>query len=98
MSWLMVPWSSRDIKQRLSSKYDVNAIPTMIFVDEDAALLTKDGREAVLENEEFRKTGEGAAPHDVLRNGACAHTRLQMEWNVPDVNSSGRLSGLCSWI
>jgi len=47
MPWVAVPWSSKDIKSALDKKYKVQGIPTLIVLDGEGNLMTKDGRSAV---------------------------------------------------
>ena len=41
-------FSSRDIKAALSKKYKVSGIPSLVLLDGDGAIITKDGRQAPL--------------------------------------------------
>ena len=53
MPWLAVPFANRDAKAKLSSKFKVQGIPTLVILDENGALVTKDGRRAVAQPEKF---------------------------------------------
>lgn len=44
MPWLALPFEDRDRKASLSKQYGVKGIPTLVFVDEHGALITKNGR------------------------------------------------------
>lgn len=44
MPWTAVPFSARDIKNKLSQKYGVQGIPTLVVLDENGELLTTNGR------------------------------------------------------
>merc|ERR1719326_438491 len=49
--WLALPYADRDLKAKLSKKYKVNGIPSLIVVDaQTGATITKDGRGAVMED------------------------------------------------
>jgi len=47
MPWLALPYGERDLKEKLSKKYKVQGIPTVVILDADANVITKDGRAAV---------------------------------------------------
>lgn len=47
MPWLALPFAERDLKEKLSSKYKVQGIPTFVIIDSDGSLITNDGRSAV---------------------------------------------------
>jgi len=56
MPWLALPYSDRDRKATLSSKFKVRGIPTLVILDEDGSLITKNGRNSVMsdkDGEEF---------------------------------------------
>jgi len=56
MPWLALPYSDREKKDELSKKFKVNGIPSLIILDADGKVITKDGRQAVSEDptgEEF---------------------------------------------
>eukprot|EP00906_Rhabdomonas_costata_P035575 RCo049978 len=44
MPWLALPWEDREAKARLSSKYGVRGIPTVIILDGKGETLAMDGR------------------------------------------------------
>merc|ERR1711972_647385 len=44
MPWLALPYSDRQKKEDLSGKYGVRGIPTLIVLDGEGNLVTKDGR------------------------------------------------------
>lgn len=48
MPWLALPFSQREKKAELSSKYGVQGIPTLVFVDKDGNTLTTQGRSKVM--------------------------------------------------
>jgi len=50
MPWLALPFSERDLKGKLSSKFKVRGIPTLVILDSNGKLITADGREAVSED------------------------------------------------
>ena len=45
MPWLALPYSDREKKGLLSSKFKVQGIPTFVILDKDGALITTKGRE-----------------------------------------------------
>jgi len=47
MPWLAIPYQNRDKKNELDKKYKVQGIPTVVVLDPQGALITKDGRSAV---------------------------------------------------
>jgi len=56
MPWLALPYSDRQKKETLSKKFGVNGIPSVIILDADGNVITKDGRGALSEDptgEEF---------------------------------------------
>jgi len=50
MPWLALPYAERDLKAKLSKKFKVSGIPTLVVLDESGELITADGREAVSED------------------------------------------------
>merc|ERR1719163_2544816 len=50
MPWLALPFSERDRKEKLSSKFKVRGIPTLVILDTDGSVITTDGRSAVSED------------------------------------------------
>jgi len=48
--WLALPYEDRDRKAQLSKKYKVQGIPSLVILDSDAEIITKDGREAISED------------------------------------------------
>jgi nucleoredoxin len=50
MPWLALPYGERELKAKLSKKYKVSGIPSLIILDESGNLITADGREAVSED------------------------------------------------
>jgi nucleoredoxin len=56
MPWIALPYSDRDRKEALSKKYKVQGIPTVVILDGEGNVITKDGRAAISndpEGEEF---------------------------------------------
>jgi len=53
MPWLALPYEQRDTKNKLSKKYKVNGIPSLVIVDgKTGETITTDGRSAVMEDPE----------------------------------------------
>jgi nucleoredoxin len=56
MPWLALPYSDRKKKETLSKKFGVSGIPSVVILDADGKVITKDGRGALSEDptgEEF---------------------------------------------
>jgi len=51
--WLALPFAERDVKAKLSKKYKVRGIPTLVILNEEAEVITKDGRSAVADLAKF---------------------------------------------
>jgi nucleoredoxin len=47
MPWLALPYSSRELKAKLSQKFKVQGIPSVVILDGNGAVITKDGRAAL---------------------------------------------------
>merc|ERR1712159_589341 len=45
--WLALPYAERDLKATLSKKFKVSGIPSLVILDGEGKLITKDGRAAV---------------------------------------------------
>jgi len=52
MPWAALPFSERDIKSNLSSKFKVNGIPTLVVLNTDGSLITAKARSNVSEDPE----------------------------------------------
>jgi len=50
MPWLALPFNDRERKEKLSSKFKVRGIPTLVILDESGETITTDGRSAVSED------------------------------------------------
>lgn len=49
MPWLALPFSARDVKEKLGDKYGVTGIPTLVFLDADSgATISLEGRRLVM--------------------------------------------------
>lgn len=44
MPWLSLPFADRETKAKLSSKFDIKGIPSLVLLDGVGQLITKDGR------------------------------------------------------
>ncbi len=53
MPWLALPYGDRKLKAKLSSKYGVQGIPTLVLLGPDGDVITKDGRSSVQNPEDF---------------------------------------------
>jgi len=47
MPWAALPYEDREVKEQLSKEFQVRGIPTLVIVDENRKLLTKNGRDIV---------------------------------------------------
>jgi nucleoredoxin len=47
MPWKALPYADRERKEKLSNKYKVQGIPTVVILNSDGTLITKDGRAAI---------------------------------------------------
>eukprot|EP01097_Dermamoeba_algensis_P003941 TRINITY_DN2656_c0_g1_i2.p1 TRINITY_DN2656_c0_g1~~TRINITY_DN2656_c0_g1_i2.p1 ORF type:complete len:410 (-),score=75.38 TRINITY_DN2656_c0_g1_i2:76-1305(-) len=52
MPWLALPFSERDLKAKLSRKYKVEGIPTLVLLSPDGTTLTNNGRDVIADDEE----------------------------------------------
>merc|ERR1712205_97077 len=52
MPWLALPYEDRDLKNKLSKKFKVSGIPSLVIVDDSGETITTDGRSAVMEDTE----------------------------------------------
>lgn len=50
MPWLALPFSQRDLKGKLSKKFKVQGIPTLVILDEEGRTITTDGRSALADD------------------------------------------------
>lgn len=51
MPWKAVPFAARDVKDKLSKKYEVGGIPSLVIVNaKTGALITKEGRSKVYDD------------------------------------------------
>jgi len=48
--WLALPFANRRAKDALSRRFDVGGIPTLVILDERGAVITKEGRAAVMQD------------------------------------------------
>eukprot|EP00941_MAST-03F_sp_MAST-3F-sp1_P004633 g4633.t1 len=46
--WTALPYSARDLKAKVSKKFKVQGIPSLVILDTDGKTITKDGRAAVV--------------------------------------------------
>jgi len=67
--WLALPFSERDVKARLSSKYGVDSYPTLVFITKSCEVITKDGRSAIRDTD-FQRTGDASEIKDDDEVGA----------------------------
>lgn len=50
MPWTALPFSERQLKSKLSSKFGVNGIPCLVVLNKDGSLISKNGRTCVSED------------------------------------------------
>jgi len=48
--WVALPYDQRDLKAKLSKKYKVQGIPSLVILDPSGDVITKDGRDAVMKD------------------------------------------------
>lgn len=53
MPWKALPFANREAKEKLSKKYKVSGIPTLVILDSSGSTITTDGRSAVMQPEKF---------------------------------------------
>jgi len=53
MPWLALPYSKRELKEKLSNKYGVRGIPTLVLLNKEAELITTGGRNKVMDEAAF---------------------------------------------
>ncbi|KAK3248795.1 hypothetical protein CYMTET_41753 [Cymbomonas tetramitiformis] len=51
MPWLALPYEDRDRKAKLSKKFKVSGIPSLVILDDEGKVITTDGRGAVTDSE-----------------------------------------------
>jgi len=51
--WLTLPFEDRELKEKLSKKYKVSGIPTLIILDDKAELLSDSGRNFITSKADF---------------------------------------------
>ena len=47
MPWLALPFNAHDLKHKLTKKFCVDSIPTLVLIDSDGSVITRKGREKV---------------------------------------------------
>lgn len=50
MPWTAMPFSEREKKAQLSSRYGVQGIPTLVVLNIDGSVITKDARECIMDD------------------------------------------------
>lgn len=51
MPWLALPFTARDVKEKLADKYNVTGIPTLVFLDASSGeTISMEGRRLVMTN------------------------------------------------
>jgi len=48
--WLALPFNERTLKQKLSQRFGVRGIPTLVLLDKDRSIITTEGRAAVMDD------------------------------------------------
>merc|ERR1719330_2080482 len=48
--WAALPYEDRDLKEKLSKKYKVQGIPSLVILDLSGNVITKEGRDAVMKD------------------------------------------------
>jgi hypothetical protein len=55
MPWLALPFAQRELKQKLSTKFGVSGIPSLVLISADGQLVSEKGREIVSEDPKGEK-------------------------------------------
>lgn len=93
MPWSALPFDQRGLKEKLSQKFGVQGIPTLVWIDENGVLLTKNGREKVM-------TDRSAASfpwRPKTLSQLCTGPLLSKAGSAPDTSFED-LSGKMVWI
>ena len=48
MPWARLPYEDRDRKDKLSTRFKVQGIPTLVFLDQDGKTIVSDGRSIIM--------------------------------------------------
>jgi nucleoredoxin len=92
--WLSLPYAARDIKAKLSKKFKVNGIPSLVIFGPDGETITTDGRAAVSDD----PTGERLPWKPPTFWEALGDTFLQGSEgetvDVDDIKGEGKYIGL----
>jgi len=86
MPWLALPFADRDQKNKLSSKFGVSGIPTLVLMDSDGNVITDNGTSAVLSQPDGgfipRNDPPGVAELVIYGRdgcGMCSHFKSQLQ-------------------
>ena len=88
--WLAIPFTNRDTKAKLSKKFKVSGIPTLVILDETGATLNRDGRSAVMDPEKFPWTPPTLS--EALGDTFADKTGAQVK--LSDITAAGKNIGL----
>lgn len=47
MPWLAIPFTAHEIKQKLTKRFSVDSIPTLVLIDSSGSVITRKGREKI---------------------------------------------------
>jgi len=65
--WYAIPYDSTDVREGLNEKFGIRGIPSLLVLDQDANIVTKEGRQDIMKQKEKaldtweQKAGIGAA-------------------------------------
>lgn len=84
MPWKMINFEDRDAESSLSQQFEVNGIPTLVILDENGQLITKDGRDCVM-NSNFENWKSRAAEKEAEEKRFLQQVEaLKSNFNVVD--------------
>jgi nucleoredoxin len=75
MAFPALSYSDRKLKDKLSSKFKVSGIPTLVFVDETGQLLTKNGRSIVMSDADAANFPWKPKPFKEVIKGTLANNK-----------------------
>merc|ERR1712113_736997 len=91
--WLALPFEARDLKGKLSKKFKVSGIPSLVILDPEGQIITIDGRSAVMEDPEGKNFPWKPKPLIDIIHSATVATKDDQKIKLTDV-LSGRQVGL----